>query len=334
VTKTIQCHGHKPTVSATLETPTIQKAATRDAYGEALLELGGQHESIIVLDADLSGSTRTKAFSKAYPERFFNMGVAEANMAGTAAGLAASGKTVFISSFAMFAAGKAWEQTRQTICIPNLNVKICATHAGLTVGEDGKSHQMLEDLTIMRVIPNMTVIVPADGTEAKRVIEAAVNHKGPMYVRLSRAKTPIVYDDSYKFEIGKGNVLREGTDLAIVACGVQVPAALEAAKILEAEGIQARVINMATIKPLDGALMEQAAKECGALLTSEEHQVAGGLGSAIAEHLAQTCPVPMELTGVNDIFGESGTSEQLLAKHELDGESLAASARKLLKRKA
>lgn len=321
-------------MSATLETKNVQKAATRDAYGEALLELGGKDPSIIVLDADLSGSTRTKAFSKAYPERFFNMGVAEANMAGTAAGLAASGKTVFMSSFAMFAAGKAWEQVRQTICVPNLNVKICATHAGLTVGEDGKSHQMLEDLTLMRVLPNMTVIVPADGTEAKRVIEAAVAHDGPMYVRLSRAKTPIVFGDDYKFEIGKGNVLREGQDLAMVACGVQVPAVLEAAEILAAEGIQARVINMATIKPLDGELMEKAARECGAILTSEEHQTAGGLGSAIAEHLAQHHPAPMELTGLQDTFGESGTSDELLVKYGLDGKSLATRARALLKRKA
>lgn len=317
-----------------MESPTIQKAATRDAYGEALLELGGKNDSVIVLDADLSGSTRTKAFSKAYPERFFNMGVAEANMAGTAAGLAASGMTVFMSSFAMFAAGKAWEQVRQTICVPNLNVKICATHAGLTVGEDGKSHQMLEDLTLMRVLPNMTVIVPADGTEAKKVIEAASTHKGPMYVRLSRAKTPIVFDDDYKFVIGKGNILREGNDIALVACGVQVPAVLEAAKILEGQGVQARVINMATIKPLDGALLEQAAKECGAILTSEEHQVAGGLGSAVAEHLAQTTPVPMVLTGMQDEFGQSGTSDELLSHYKLDGASLAARALELLKRKA
>ena len=195
--------------------------ATRDAYGEALAELGAASDTIAVLDADLSGSTRTKAFAKAHPERFFNMGVAEANMAGTAAGLAAGGMTVFMSSFAMFAAGKAWEQVRQTICVPNLSVKICATHAGLTVGEDGKSHQMLEDVTLMRVLPNMTVIVPADGVEASQAVRAAAAHDGPVYLRLSRAKTPVVFDDDHRFEIGKGDVLREGTDLAIVACGVE-----------------------------------------------------------------------------------------------------------------
>ncbi|MFT7484875.1 MAG: transketolase [Candidatus Paceibacteria bacterium] len=308
--------------------------ATRDAYGEALVQLGGQNESIIVLDADLSGSTRTKAFAKAFPERFFNMGVAEANMSGTAAGLAASGKTVFISSFAMFAAGKAWEQVRQTICVPRLNVKICATHAGLTVGEDGKSHQMLEDLTLMRVLPHMTVVVPADGIEATQVIQAAAKFDGPMYIRLSRAKTPIVFDADYNFELGKGNLLREGNDLAIVACGVQVAAALEAAELLAADGIQARVINMATIKPIDGALIETAARECGAVLTTEEHQVNGGLGGAVAEHLARTYPVPMELNGVQDSFGESGPSDDLLAKYGLDAASLAASARQLIKRKA
>lgn len=321
-------------MSLNLESPSIQKAATRDAYGEALVELGGLNDNIIVLDADLSGSTRTKAFSKAYPERFFNMGVAEANMSGTAAGLAASGKTVFISSFAMFAAGKAWEQVRQTICVPQLNVKICATHAGLTVGEDGKSHQMLEDLTLMRVLPHMTVVVPADGTEAKQVVHAAAKHDGPMYIRLSRAKTPIVFGDDYRFQLGKGNLLREGNDVAIVACGVQVAAALEAAEILANEGIKARVINMATIKPIDGPLIEAAARECGAILTTEEHQTNGGLGSAIAEHLVRTHPVPMTLNGVQDTFGESGPADALLEKYGLDSKSLAADARELIKRKA
>lgn len=320
-------------VNPTLESPPKPQAATRDAYGEALLELGGRDEQVVVLDADLSGSTRTKAFSKAHPERFFNMGVAEANMTGTAAGLAASGKTVFISSFAMFAAGKAWEQVRQTICVPNLNVKICATHAGLTVGEDGKSHQMLEDLALMRVLPNMTVIVPADGTEAKKVIAAAGRVEGPMYIRFSRAKTPIVFDDDYAFEVGRGNQLRDGNDLAIVACGVEVAAALEAAELLAAEGIQARVINMATVKPIDRELIGKAARECGAVLTAEEHQGIGGLGSAVAEFLASEYPVPVEIVGVQDTFGESGTSNELLAKYGLDANSLAKRAKDLIRRR-
>ena len=320
-------------MSHTLESPTTQKAATRDAYGKALLALGGRDTEVVVLDADLSGSTRTKDFSKVYLERFFNMGVAEANMTGTAAGLAASGKTVFISSFAMFAAGKAWEQVRQTICVPNMNVKICATHAGLTVGEDGKSHQMLEDLALMRVLPHMTVIVPADGTEAGKVIDAAAKHQGPMYIRLSRASTPLIFDESYEFQVGKGNQLRDGNDLAIVACGVEVAAALSAAELLSAEGIEARVINMATIKPIDTELIEKAARECGAVLTAEEHQVTGGLGGAVAEFLASTFPVPIEIVGVRDCFGESGPSDDLLTKYGLDAKALAERARGLLRRR-
>jgi transketolase len=321
-------------VSTDLESPPTQKAATRDAYGEALVELGATDSKIVVLDADLSGSTRTKAFAKTFPERFFNMGVAEANMTGTAAGLAASGMTVFASSFAMFSAGKAWEQVRQTVCVPNLNVKICATHAGLTVGEDGKSHQMLEDITLMRVLPHMTVVVPADGVEARQVIRAAAAHDGPMYVRLSRAKTPIVFGDDYRYEIGKGNLLRHGSDIAIVACGVEVAAALEAAELLANEGIEARVINMATIKPLDGDLIEQAARECGAIVTAEEHQTIGGLGSAVCELLADRFPVHVARVGVDGTFGESGKSDELLVKYGLDGASIAERARQLLKKKS
>ena len=317
-------------MSSKLDSPPTQKAATRDAYGEALVELGAEIERLAVLDADLSGSTRTQAFAKAYPERFFNMGVAEANMMGTAAGLAASGLTVFASSFAMFATGKAWEQVRQSICVPELNVKICATHAGLTVGEDGKSHQMLEDITLMRVLPHMTVIVPADGTEAYQAVRAAAAHEGPVYVRLSRAKTPLVFGEDYSFEIGKGNLLREGKDLAIVACGIEVAAALEAARQLAAEGIEARVINMATIKPLDGDLIEAAARECGAILTAEEHQTNGGLGSAVCELVAERCPVPVARVGVDDTFGESGGSDELLTKYGLDANGLVERARQLL----
>ena len=316
-----------------MEAPPAKKIATREAYGEALLALGKECPDVVVLDADLSGSTKTKAFSKAHPERFFNIGVAEANMMGTAAGLAAMGKTVFASSFAMFAAGKAWEQIRQSICVPRLNVKICATHAGLTVGEDGKSHQMLEDVTLMRVLPHMTVIVPADAVEAAAAVRALVDFDGPSYVRLSRAATPVVMPDGYAFEVGKGIVLRDGADLAIVACGVEVPAALEAADLLATQGISARVIGMATIKPIDQALIIAAARDCGAILTAEEHQVRGGLGSAVAEVVTQHCPVPMDLVGMDDTFGESGTADELLARYGLDAASIATRAKQLVQRK-
>lgn len=316
-----------------MEAPPAKKIATREAYGEALLALGKECPDVVVLDADLSGSTKTKAFSKAHPDRFFNIGVAEANMMGTAAGLAAMGKTVFASSFAMFAAGKAWEQIRQSICVPRLNVKICATHAGLTVGEDGKSHQMLEDVTLMRVLPHMTVIVPADAVEAAAAVKALVEFDGPAYVRLSRAATPVVMPDDYKFEVGKGIVLRDGADIALIACGVEVPAALEAADLLATQGIGARVIGMATIKPIDEALITAAARDCGAILTAEEHQIRGGLGSAVAEVVTQHCPVPMDLVGMDDTFGESGTADELLARYGLDAAGVATRAKKLVQRK-
>lgn len=316
-----------------MKSPPLQQVATRDAYGEALVELGRTHSEVVVLDADLSGSTRTKKFAQAFPERFFNMGVAEANMMGTAAGLAAMGKIVFASSFAMFAAGKPWEQIRQSICVPKLSVKICATHAGLTVGEDGKSHQMLEDLALMRVLPNMTVIVPADATEARLAVQAAAEHEGPVYVRLSRAKTPVVFDESYRFLIGKGTQLRDGDDLAIIACGVELAAATEAAETLATEGIQARVINMPTVDPIDEDLVIAAARDCGAVLTAEEHQVVGGLGAAVCACLARTVPVPVEVVGVEGTFGESGTPAELLSKYGLDAPGIVERARQLLKRK-
>jgi len=320
-------------VTSTLTPPAVQVAATRDAYGVALAELGKDNPEIIVLDADLSGSTRTKTFAQAFPKRFFNMGVAESNMMGTAAGLAAMGKVVFASSFAMFAAGKAWEPIRQTVCIPNLNVKICATHAGLTVGEDGKSHQMLEDLALMQVLPNMTVIVPADSIEAKLAIRAVAAHDGPVYVRLSRAKTPVIFDEDYVFKIGRGTQVRAGNDLALVACGVELSAALEAAEILAAEGVNARVINMATIKPLDKDILVAAARDCGAVLTAEEHQAIGGMGNAVSQLLAHHAPVPIEVVGVRDSFGESATADQLLEKYGLDAQSIASRSRDLLRRK-
>lgn len=317
-----------------LATGEVRRVATREAYGKALLELGAERDDIVVLDADLSGSTKTKAFSEAHPERFFNIGVAEANMMGTAAGLAAMGKTVFASSFAMFAAGKAWEQVRQSICVPELGVKICATHAGLTVGEDGKSHQMLEDIALMRVLPHMRVIVPADAVEARLAVRAAAESPGPVYVRLSRASTPVVLGDAYRFRLGKGALLRTGGDLAIVACGVEVAEALDAAERLAGEGIEARVVNMASIDPIDEELLERCARECGAVLTVEEHQVHGGLGEAVAAVLARRAPVPVELVGVEGEFGQSGTARELLARYGLDGAAIAERAKGLLQRKA
>lgn len=317
-----------------MKAETAPKIATREAYGRALLALGESRDDVIVLDADLSGSTKTKDFSKAFPERFFNMGVAEANMMGTAAGLAAMGKTVFASSFAMFAAGKAWEQVRQSICVPNLPVKICATHAGLTVGEDGKSHQMLEDISLMRVLPNMSVVVPADATEAEQAVIAVSKTSGPVYVRLSRAATPVLFDSNYKFELGKGSVLREGNDIALVGTGVEVAACVEAAELLATRGISARVVNIATIKPIDEQLLTTCARECGAILTAEEHQVAGGLGSAVAQVIVRHAPVPMDFVGVQDQFGQSATASQLLEHYGLDPRSIAERAANLVTRKA
>ena len=306
------------------------KIATREAYGKALVELGEERSDVCVLDADLSGSTKTKGFSQAYPERFFNCGVAEANMMGIAAGIASMGKTVFASSFAMFATGKAWEQVRQSIAVPNFNVKIAATHAGLTVGEDGKSHQMLEDITLMRVIPGMRVLVPADAVEARLAIRAAAAEPGPFYVRLSRASTSVVFSEDYEFQIGKGALLRDGNDIAIVACGIEVPMALAAAEELAASGIEARVIAMASIKPIDEEILIEAANECGCVMTAEEHQIRGGLGSAVAEVLATKAPVPMAFCGMDDEFGQSGDAWDLVSHYKLDGPGLAASARKLL----
>ena len=310
------------------------KAATRNAYGEALLELGKSNPDVVVLDADLSGSTKTKAFGKAHPERFFNIGVAEANMIGVAAGLASQGKVAFASSFAMFATGKAFEQIRQSVCVPELDVKICATHAGLTVGEDGKSHQMLEDVTIMRVLPHMNVIVPADAVEAHQAVLAAAQIAGPVYVRLSRASTPVVFAESYRFEFGKAALLREGRDLAIVAMGVTVAAAMGAAELLAADGVQARVINMSTISPLDEGAIAAAARDCGAILTAEEHQQNGGLGDAVAQAVVKHHPVPMDMLGMDGAFGQSGTGDELLAHYGLDAAGIARRAKALLDRKA
>lgn len=307
--------------------------ATRDAYGEALAVLGETNKDVVVLDADLSGSTKTAIFGKKFPERFFNIGIAEQDMVGTAAGLAAAGKVPFVSTFAIFATGRAWEQVRQSVAYPKANVKVVATHAGITVGEDGASHQSVEDIAVMRVIPNMTVIVPADGVETRKVVEAVAKYKGPVYVRVARGKSPVIFDDSYKFEMGKATVLKEGTDVAIIACGIMVPRAVETAEILKKDGISARVINMATIKPLDAESVIKSARETGAIVTAEEHSVIGGLGGAVAEVVAENCPVPMKRVGVEDKFGTSGDADKLMEVYGLTAENIANAAREVIKRK-
>ena len=307
--------------------------ATRDAYGEALAELGAVNENIVVLEADLSKSTKTSDFKKVYPERHFNMGIAEQNMLGVAAGFAAAGKIPFASSFAVFATGRAYDQIRNSIAYPNLNVKIAATHAGLTVGEDGGSHQMLEDIALMRALPNMTVIVPADGIETKQAIKAAAEYEGPVYIRMGRPKVPVLFDDNYTFEIGKGVVLKEGTDVTLVGTGIMVSKAVESAELLATEGISAAVVNISTIKPLDAELIIAQAQKTGAIVTCEEHNIYGGLGSAVAEVLVENCPVPMARVGVADKFGESGLPDELLEKHGLTAANIAAQAKTVIARK-
>jgi transketolase len=312
-----------------------KSAATRDAYGKTLVAVAKENPNIVVLDADLSVSTKTSVFAREFPERFFNMGIAEQDMMGTAAGLAAAGKIVFASTFAVFASGRAWDQVRMSIAYTRLNVKIVVTHAGITTGEDGASHQANEDIAIMRVLPNMTVVVPADAIETEKTIRAATAFYGPMYIRLSRPKTPLVYDNAdYDFQIGKGVGLRAGGDVAIIACGVMVAVALEAAEILKQEGIESRVINLHTIKPLDKKLIIDAAGECGALVTAEEHSILGGLGGAVAEVLAENAPVPMARVGIKDLFGESGKSQELMVKYGLAAADIVAAAKAVLRRKS
>jgi transketolase len=304
--------------------------ATRDAYGEALAKLGEENSNVVVLDADLSGSTKTSLFAKKFPERFFNMGIAEANMIGTAAGLAAAGKIPFASTFAIFAVGRAWEQVRQSVAYPKANVKIVATHSGVTVGEDGGSHQSVEDIAIMRAVPNMTVIVPADGVETALAIQAAADFKGPVYVRLGRNKVRTIFDDSYKFAIGKGVQLRPGTDLTFIGTGLMTAQALLAAEILQAEGVSARVLHISTIKPLDEELVLTAARETGAVITAEEHSIIGGLGGAVAELLSEKCPVKLKRVGIKDRFGLSGKGDELLKYFGLLPENLVDAAKELL----
>ncbi len=290
----------------------IKTVATRASYGEALAQLGAERDDFIVMDADLAAATQTGKFKKAFPERFYDCGIAEQNMVSIAAGVAATGKKVVISSFAMFAAGRAFEQIRNSIGYPHLNVIIGATHAGISVGEDGATHQCNEDIALMRTIPGMTVINPADDTEAKAALRAAFECDGPVYIRFGRLAVPVIFDDDYKFEIGKGIELCEGNDVTIIATGLMVNEALQAHELLKVEGINARVINLATIKPLDRDIIIKAAKETGAIVTAEEHSVIGGLGSAVSEVVCETCPVPVVKLGVNDCFGKSGPAAKLL----------------------
>ncbi len=309
----------------------MEKQATREAYGKALVELGRKHADVVVLDADLSGSTKTALFRKEFPERFFNAGIAEQNMIGMAAGLAACGKVCFASSFAMFATGRAFEIIRNSVAYPKLNVKVCATHAGITVGEDGGSHQAIEDVALMRSVPNMTVVVPADGVTAAKALEALYTREGPAYLRLGRAAVPILYNEDTPFAIGKAITLKEGKDIALIACGGMVAEALTAAEALEKEGIQASVTDMHTIKPIDEDCIIRLAQKCGKIITVEEHSVIGGLGSAVAEVTAGKCPVPVKRLGVQDIFGQSGKPADLLKEYGLTAADIAAAAREMLK---
>ena len=298
------------------------KKATREAYGEALVELGKINENIVVLDADLSGSTKTNMFKKVFPERHFNVGIAEADLIGTAAGFATCGKVAFASTFAMFAAGRAFEQIRNTVAYPKLNVKIAPTHAGISVGEDGGSHQSIEDIAIMRAIPGMVVLSPADATETKKMVFAAAEYNGPVYIRMGRLNVPVLFDDNYDFQIGIANTLRDGKDVTIASTGLMTAEALKAAEELEKEGISVRVINVGTIKPLDGETILKAAQETKFIVTAEEHSVIGGLGSAVSEFLSEVHPTKVKKVGIYDKFGQSGTGEELLQKYELTAEKL------------
>lgn len=311
----------------------MDKQATRDAYGKALVELGQLHDDIVVLDADLSKSTKTADFAKAFPERFINAGIAEQNMVGMAAGLAAAGKVVFASSFAIFAAGRAFEQVRNSLAYANLNVKICATHSGITVGEDGGSHQSVEDIAIMRSIPNLTVLVPSDGPSTRLALQRLYEHSGPAYLRLGRSALPVIYKDNFDFQIGRGIELREGQDATIIACGTMVALALEAAQVLAGEGFKVSVVDMPSIKPLDQDLILRKAKETGAILTAEEHSIIGGLGSAVCEVVSGDYPVLVKRMGINDIFGQSGSPDELMQHYGLTIDKIVENTRLLIKKK-
>ncbi len=305
----------------------VKKKATRDSYGEALVEIAADYPNLYVLDADLAAATKTGIFKKAYPERHIDCGIAESNMMSIAAGMAAAGDLVFASSFAMFAAGRAFEQVRNSIGYPHLNVKIGATHAGISVGEDGASHQCCEDIALMRTIPGMTVIVPADDVEAKQAVRAAAEHEGPVYLRFGRLAVPTFFDENYKFEIGKGTVLRDGKDVTVIANGLMVAPAVEAAEKLADEGVSVRVVNMPTVKPLDEELVKKCAEETGAVVTAEEHSIIGGLGGAVSEYLSENCPTPVVRLGVNDTFGTSGPALELLEKYGLTADGIIEKVR-------
>ena len=309
----------------------VKKIATRESYGNALVELGKKHEDLVVLDADLAEATKTGVFKKAFPDRHIDCGIAECNMIGIAAGIATTGKVPFASSFAMFAAGRAFEQVRNSVGYPNLNVKIAATHAGISVGEDGATHQCNEDIALMREIPGMVVINPSDDVEARAAVEAAYEYVGPVYLRLGRLAVPVINDrPDYKFEIGKGVVLRDGKDLTIVATGLCVSEALKAAEALAAEGVDAAVINIHTIKPIDEELLCEYAKKTGKVVTVEEHSILGGLGGAVCETLSEKCPVPVKRIGIKDCFGESGPAAELIHKYGIDAEGITAQIKEWL----
>ena len=309
----------------------VKKIATRDSYGAALVELAKDHPDVVVLDADLAAATKTSVFQKAYPDRHFDCGIAECNMMAAAAGMAAMGLVPFASSFAMFAAGRAFEQVRNSIGYPGLNVKIGATHGGISVGEDGASHQCCEDFALMRSIPGMTVLCPADDVEARAAVKAAYAHKGPVYLRFGRLALPVFHDEAgFAFQIGKGEQLTEGGDVALIATGLEVNEALLAAELLKNDGIRARVINLCTVKPLDEEMVVKAARECGRLVTCEEHSILGGLGEAVAAVLGERCPTPMRRVGVRDVFGHSGPAWDLLAQFGLRADAIAAAARELM----
>jgi transketolase len=310
-----------------------EKRATREAFGETLIELVREGLDVVAVDADLSGSTTTAKFAQAYPDRFFNVGIAEQNMVGTAAGLAVGGKVAFTGSFAVFATGRAYDQVRNTVCYSGLDVKLAPTHAGVTVGPDGGSHQMLEDIALMRVLPGMRVLVPADYVAAKAALRAAATTPGPFYVRLGRAAVPVIYGDDYRFELGRARVLREGADVALLACGVMVEQALAAADLLAAERISAAVVDVATIKPLDVDTIAAVAGATGAVVTCEEHSIIGGLGSAVAEALGETRPVPLERIGVRDVFGTSGEPAELMDHFGLAAPHIAEAAHRVLARR-
>lgn len=308
----------------------VKKIATRESYSKALIELGNNTSNVVVMDADLAGATKTGAFKKAFPERFFNVGIAEANLINTAAGISTMGLVPFVSTFAMFASGRAYEQVRNTVGYPHLNVKICATHGGISVGADGASHQCCEDFGLMRTIPGMTVMCPSDDVEARKMVQAAYEMEGPVYIRFGRSATTVYHDEDFQFEIGKGELLKGGNDVAIIANGILVPEAVKAAQDLAAEGIDARVINMATIKPIDKDIVLAAAKECGKIVTVEEHNIIGGLGEAVCALLAEEYPVPVKRIGVNDEFGHSGEAGELLEQFGLCASNIKAQVKALL----